>query len=377
MKIAHIACHVPPDAGGIGMAAHSYADQLFERGHEVAFFVPRTKKNSAEAKRYALKLLVPFMRIGLGAVMPQLFWRLSGFDVIHLHYPLLGSSLIVALRKRMFPKAKLIITYHQDLNLRGWRKIYEKAGRRLFLNFILESADKIIVSSFDYIENSRIQKYYFTHIGKFAEIPFGVPRFYRPMPKDPALLKMHGLSIGDKVVLFVGGLGASHYFKGVNYLIRAISLIDDKSVKALIVGSGSLLESYEKQAQEMNLTDRVKFTGFVGADILPKYYNLGDIFVLPSINTNEAFGIVLIEAMACGKPVIASNLKGVRSVVDVGVNGLLVEPRNSKDIADKIMYFVNNPGLATKFGQNCLDSVEKKYRWSRITDRLLEVYSNL
>lgn len=376
MKIAHVACHIPPDAGGIGMAAHSYADQLFERGHEVAFFVPRTKKNSAERKRYSLKLLVPLMRIGLGAVMPQLFWRLSGFDIIHLHYPLLGSSLIVALRKRMFPRTKLVITYHQDLNLRGWRKIYEKAGRRLFLNFILESADKIIVSSFDYIENSRIQKYYFTHVGKFAEIPFGVPRFYQPMPKDPELLKIHGLSIGDKVVLFVGSLGASHYFKGVNYLIRAISLIDDKSVKALIVGSGSLQKSYQKQAEDMHISDRVRFSGYVPADILPKYYNLGDIFVLPSINTNEAFGIVLIEAMACAKPVIASNLKGVRSVVDVGVNGLLVEPRNSKDIADKIMYLLGNPAMAAKMGKNCLDSVEKKYRWSGITDKLLEVYKN-
>lgn len=359
------------------MVAHSYADQLFEHDWDVTVLTPRIKKIFFAPKRYKVEELIPWMRFGLGAFMPQLLWRLRAFDLIHLHYPFFGSALIVALRKKISPKTKLVVTYHQDVNFRGWRKIYEKAARKLFLNFILEQADKIIVSSFDYIENSRIQKYYFTHIGKFAEIPFGVPRFFRPRPKDAELLKQNGLSSDDKIVLFVGGLGDSHYFKGVSFLIRAISLIENKNIKALIIGDGNLKPDYQQQARELKIADRVAFAGYVEADLLPKYYNLCDIFVLPSINTNEAFGIVLIEAMACGKPVIASNLKGVRSVVDVGVNGLLVEPRNSKDIADKISYLIDHPNIMDKFSQNCQNSIEKKYRWSKITDKLINVYQNL
>ena len=81
--------------------------------------------------------------------------------------------------------------------------------------------------------------------------------------------------------------------------------------------------------------------------------------------------------MACGKPLIASNLKGVRSVVDVGINGILVEPKNSRDIANKINYLFQNPDKITSFGKSGLESVEKKYRWSVVTDKLEKIYYKL
>ncbi|NQT49690.1 glycosyltransferase family 4 protein [Candidatus Kuenenbacteria bacterium] len=376
MKIAQVVCHVPPQPGGLGMVAHSYADQLTERGHDVTLFVPRNSEDLKNGKRYKIVTLIPWFRVGLGAILPQLLWRLWSFDIVHLHYPFFGSSVLVAFLRKI-KKVKLVISYHQDVHLRGWHGMYERGSRKIFLRFILRMADKIIVSSEDYVEDSNIQEYYFKNIGKFKEIPFGVPRRYKPAEKDSDLMKKYGFDSEDKIVLFVGGMGPNHYFKGVNYLIRAMSQIEDRSVKALIVGKGVLQKTYKKMAKKLNLENRVKFAGYVEDELMPKHFNLADIAILPSINSSEAFGIVLIEAMACGKPVLASNLKGVRSVVDPGINGLLVEPKNSRDIADKIKYLVEHPDKMKLFGDNCLKSVEEKYRWSVITNSLEKVYSNL
>lgn len=375
MQIAQVVCHLPPVAGGLGMAAHSFAEQLAERGYDVTVFVPRAKKDQAASKNYKVKILFPWLRFGLGAWLPQLFWHLRNFDIIHLHYPFFASALITALVKRWRgDRMRFIITYHQDVKLPGWKSVYESVFRKLLLKFILDSADRITVSSEDYVENSNIQDYYFQHVKKFTEIPFGVPRFLKPEEKDPLLMRKYGFHPTDRVVVFVGGLGPQHYFKGVNQLIRAWALIEDLGIKALIVGDGSLRKHYERLAEKLKLTGRVKFAGYVENPFLCKHYNLADMVILPSINSNEAYGIVLVEAMACGKPVLASNLKGVRAVVDSGQNGLLVEPGNSRDIAEKIQYLANNPALLKKFRANCLETVEKKYRWPAIIDKLLKVY---
>ncbi|MFH1762451.1 MAG: glycosyltransferase family 4 protein [bacterium] len=378
IKIAQVVCILPPLAGGIGMVAHSYADQLTRRDYAVTIFAPRQGVDMSEDKSYKVVALFPWLKIGLGAIMPQLLWRLWRYDIVHFHYPLFGSALIVALLKKIRGnKMKLIISYHMDVNLEGWRRLYEIICRNLFLDFILNKADKIIVSSEDYIENSIVQNYYFQHVNKFVELPFGVPKAFSPASKNSSLLQKHGLAPDDKIVMFVGGLGPAHYFKGINFLIKAISFIDDKKIKALIVGGGSLLPHYKKIALKFGVSERIKFTDYVPAELLIKYYNLADVFILPSINSSEAFGIVLIEAMACGKPVIASNLKGVRSVVDPGVNGLLVEPKNSRDIAEKIKYLFEHPEKIQLFSHHCLDSVAGKYRWAVITDKLESVYNKL
>lgn len=377
MKIAHITCQLPPDAGGIGMVAHSYADQLFERGVNVILFVPSSNRDLVKDKRYPVKILIPWFKLGHGAFLPQLLWRLWNFDIVHLHYPFFGSAFVVALLKMIKKnKLKLILSYHMDVNLVGWRWLYEIITRKIFGDLMWKLADKIIVSSDDYAENSRLQKFYFRNINKFVELPFGVPKKFHPEKKNDDLLKKYGLTEADKVVGFVGGLDQAHYFKGVNVLIKAFSNIENKNIKALIVGSGNLVDDYKKLVEHLNLRERVKFAGFGDPVEMPANYNLFDIFVLPSINSSEAFGLVLIEAMACAKPVIASNLKGVRSVVDPGVNGLLIEPGNSRDIADKIKFLFEHEELMAKFSDQCLASVEKKYRWSIIIDQLEKVYKD-
>jgi len=181
----------------------------------------------------------------------------------------------------------------------------------------------------------------------------------------------------DIVVGFVGGLDSAHYFKGINHLITAISKINNNNIKALIVGSGNLKKKYQDQAKKLGVGDRIIFAGYVSGDILPEHYNLTDIFVLPSVDKSEAFGLVLLEAMACGKPLIASNLKGVRSVVIPGHNGFLVEPKNPKDLADKIRFFMENRKLANQFSLNGIETANQKYRWPKVVEKLVSTYKSI
>ncbi len=376
-KIAQVVCVLPPSAGGIGVVAHSYSDQLTKRGYSVTTFVPCEKKY-LENKSYKVEVLRPLMKIGFGAILPQLLWKLRGFDIVHLHYPFFGTALFVACAKRLrSKKQKLVISYHMDINLSGWRKFFEILVNKYVINFILNSADKIIVSSEDYVENSIIQNYYFQNIKKFIEIPFGVPRHFLPKEKSTTLMQKYNIKPQDRVILFVGGLGPSHYFKGINYLIKSFKFIKSENVKALIVGDGGLKSDYIKLSKSLDLENKIIFSGYIKDEEKVDHFNLADIFILPSVNSSESFGIVLLEAMACGKPIIASNLKGVRSVVETGINGLLVEPKNSRDIANKIDVLLSKPEKLLLFGKSCIESVENKYRWSIITDKLERLYNNL
>lgn len=378
-KIAQIVCVLPPYGGGIGRVAHVDAKGLVKRGHEVVVFAPKEKIFRKEIKRsYKVEWLLPLLKYGHFALLPQLLWQLKGFDIIHLHHPFFGAAFFVALFKWLNKdKVKLVISYHMDISSGGMLGAYYRWYKFFILHFVLRQADKILIASEDYIENSDIAEYYFQNMGKFKELPFGADKQFFPQAKDQEMLRSLGFSPEDKIVLFVGGLDKQHFFKGVNFLIKAFAHIPDPHVKGLIVGEGNLRKQYEAQTKAMKLEDRIKFSGFADKKLLPKLYNLCDIFILPSINKAEAFGIVLVEAMACGKPLIASNLKGVRSVVVPGVNGFLIEPMNSFDIAQKINFLANDPGLSKQFSEQGLKLVAEKYRWKKIMDELDDLYHEL
>jgi glycosyltransferase involved in cell wall biosynthesis len=243
------------------------------------------------------------------------------------------------------------------------------------LPIILKSADKIIVSSLDYIENSNIRDFYLSHQNKFASLPFGVGENFAPSEKNFSLLKKMNFSDEDSVVGFVGTLDSEHYFKGINFLITALSKIANPHIKLVIVGDGNLRKQYEHWAKKLGVKDRITFTGFIPHELLPEYYNLFDIFVLPSIDRAESFGLVLLEAMACGKPLIASNLKGVREVAIAGKSALLIEPGNPKDITDKILYLLEDRGLYNHFRDGGLKLIAERYRWGGIVKKLIDIYN--
>jgi glycosyltransferase involved in cell wall biosynthesis len=146
--------------------------------------------------------------------------------------------------------------------------------------------------------------------------------------------------------------------------------------KLVFVGSGGMREELERVCKKMGVEKCVRFAGFVG-DVFKKalFYRAADVFVLPSAGP-EIFGIVNLEAMACGVPIVASKIGGVPDIVKDGENGLLVPPRDSEALADAIIYLLENEDMREKMGKNGRKKAEG-YSWERIAEETEEIYEGL
>ncbi len=361
MKIASIVCAYPPYAGGIGNSAQQI-NQLLEGEHEITTFTPSTTK--------------AWLRYGHGAFLPQLFWKLNKFDYIYLHYPFFGSAEVVWFFKLFFKKPKLILHYHMDVKGLSPLASVLSLPSRLILGSLLKQSKVIVSASFDYIKSSDIKKYYKKHAHKFREIPFSIDtnkfqvKLLDRRQDNKAMARAQEIVhyINNKFIkrdrinlLFVGGLDQAHYFKGVDVLLNALFLTTHKNWRLKIVGDGNLRLSYEELAQKLKIDKKVEFTGKLSDSELVRTLQNSDLFILPSINSNEAFGIVLIEALACGVPVIASNLPGVRQVFEDHVQGLLVEPSNVQDLRNKLEFIFNNEEMRRVMSLAARRLAEEKY----------------
>jgi glycosyltransferase involved in cell wall biosynthesis len=352
MKIAQIVCVYPPYAGGIGTSAQQF-EKLLQKTHEVTTFHPQNIK--------------PLLQLGHGAFIPALYKKLSHFDAIFLHYPFFGTAEIVWLFKRLNPNKKLVLYYHMDVaGLKPLAKVLSLPSL-LTRNWLLKRADQIVCSSLDYIKNSQIKEFYLAHPEKFAEIPFGLDtkKFFPNHPHNNE----------TKKILFVGGLDQAHYFKGVNNLIKACAGLAVKNWQLEIVGEGNLKDGYQALAQELEIADKTIFPGKLVADQLISAYQSAAVVVLPSINSNEAFGIVLIEALACGTPVVASNLPGVRSVFTNKQEGLIVEPGDVADLTNKLEEILNDNDLREMMRLKARELAEKKYDLSIVEKNLNQLFN--
>jgi len=375
MKIASIVCAWPPYAGGIANSA-SQISRLLRTEHEVVDFTPSSVR--------------PWLRYGHGSVLGSLLWRLRSFDYIYLHYPYFGTAEIVWLFKIFHKRPKLIIHYHMDVGGLNPLARFLSWPSLLIRSALLNQAEVIVTASLDYVRQSRIKKYYAAHPEKFREIPFAVDLDkFRPNDlKQPAgnILLARAQEIVNFIsarfikknrfnLLFVGGLDAAHYFKGVDILLRAAAGLTNFNFELTLVGDGDRRTEYEALAVRLNLEKKVKFSGKLSDADLIRVFQKSDLLILPSINTNEAFGIVLIEALACGVPVIASNLPGVRRVFTDRKEGLLIEPGSVSDLENKLKLFMNDKGLPEKMAQQSRRLAETKYGEKMMAERFKNIFS--
>ena len=206
-------------------------------------------------------------------------------------------------------------------------------------------------------------------------LPNGVDtlRFY-PAPAANDFRAAHGISDGERVILFVGSLDSAHYFKGVDVLLHAFALLRDPPARLLIIGRGDLRPQYQAQAATLGIKDRVCFDDAVTDAELPAHYRLADVLVLPSTTRGEAFGVVLLEAMAGAAPVIASDLPGVRSVVTRTGGGLLTPPGDAKALAAALRLLLTDERLRRDMGQRGRAGVARLYAWPKVIDELEALY---
>ena len=177
------------------------------------------------------------------------------------------------------------------------------------------------------------------------------------------------LQYGAPLILFVGLL---RYYKGVSYLIEAMPHVD---ARLLIVGQGPQREEWQTTAQRLNLDDQVRFLGRVSDDDLLALYHACDIFVLPSIHRSESWGAVQVEAMACGKPVICTELgTGTSFVNQHEVTGLVVPPKDSAALANAINRLLNDPELRRRLGDTGRARAQQELSAEVMVDRLVQMY---
>lgn len=373
MKIAHVICAFPPYQGGMGNSVACFAKESVKLRHQVTIITPHYGHSSdMEDEWQTLRLirLKPWLAIGRAAILPKVFKYLPNFDVVHLHYPFYGTAELVALAKIILRnKLKLVVHYHMDTKARGLKGFVFYVYSLIWLPLILRLADEITCASLDYIKHSNVGRYYLRHRQKFTQVSFGVDvENFCPPAK---LIVKNTIDI-----LFVGGLDRAHYFKGVDNLIKAFAKLQSSCPQSCltIVGRGELMSAYERLATAENVADKVKFINDANNRDLVSHYQYSDLLVLPSINQSEAFGLVLLEAMACGRPVLASNLPGVRSVFKNGKQGLTVRPNDIEDLSEKLHWLISHDEARRRMGAAARVLVEKRYDWRQVGEKLNEVY---
>ncbi len=394
MRIAHIVSTYPPYYSGMGNVVFQTASELAKLGHEVEVFTPQyyedkevrpadtpvAKKHNAELESQikSVNRLTPSIQYGNAARIPSIKRELDDFDLVHLHYPFFGTANIVRKWKIKNPKKPLVITYHMDPRSDGWKGLLFKLYAKYYMPKILSTADKIIVSSLDYAMVSDASSIYKSNKEKLVDLPFGVDtKRFHPREKPEALFNRHNLDQNTPTIVFVGGMDAAHHFKGIPVLLKALLLLKENKtpIQTVLVGEGNLKEQFELQATAYGIAGQVRFVGRISDEELPFYYNMGDLFVLPSTSQGEAFGMVLLESMASGVPVLASDLPGVRTVALDG--GQVVSPNNHIELAESIMgYFqdTNNPEF---WKTETRRIVEEKYSWTSIIGKLDKIYTEL
>jgi len=398
MKIAVIVSTFPPYHGGMGNSAFEMA-RLLAAQHEISVFtlchfddpsVGGEEKSIIDSSSQALKngkikvvRMKSLFSFGFknGGFVPALYKQLDGFDILYLCYPFFGGAEIVWLFKLLHPRTKLIINFVMDTPALSPLAKILSVPSRLIKKSLFKRADKIISASLDYVAHSSVKKYFKKWPEKFVEIPFGVhlDKFHvlpHDIPELEELRKKYGIQDKDRVIMFLGSLDKAHSFKGVDILFRACAGYTKYQIlntKILICGDGDLRSEYEYQMRELGIENIVIFAGRVSDEDLVKFYNLADIFVLPSVDKSEAFGIVLLEAMACGVPVMASDLPGVRSVFENGVQGITVAPGSARHLQKKLEEYLRYPQKRLKMGRAARELVEERYDWKKIGKKLNQI----
>ena len=362
LRVLHIGKYYPPYRGGMESHLQCLSDEL--NG------MVDLKVIVANAERRTMKAVIDgvnitrvgkFCDIKSAPVCPALVReiRRSKADIVHIHWPN-PTAVLAYLASRH--QGKLVFTYHSDIV----RQRMLAVAFTPILRHALKKAAAIIVTSPNYIESSDILSEYRS---KCCVIPFGisVDHFDQYDQKKVSRIRER---YGPRIVL---GVGRMVYYKGFEHLVRAMKLVDGHLI---IIGNGPLREHLEQLAQDCAVDDRVAFLTEVD-DVRP-YYHAADVFALSSVMRSEAFGIVQLEAMACGKPVINTQLNsGVTFVSPHGVSGLTVPPADSEALADAINQLLNQPHRRTELGNKAKTRVAHKFTVEEMVKRTFHLYQHI
>lgn len=362
--------------GGTEIAAYNLALEMSKRGHTIDVFT--TAWNS----HYTLEMQHGMNIHRYGTLFKIASANFSGefifkkpkekVDIVHAHFNMPYADYI-GMKYSKEESIPFILTYHADAQDKGGKFLRNQLMtfyNRHILHKVLDHADVIIATSKSYISKSKFLKEY---QNKIKVIPNGInlKEFQLNFSQEECREKL-GLPQDKKIILFFGNIVP---YKGPDVLLKAFSLIKSKFPQLMLVfaGEGIMKQELKLKSMDMGLGNHVHFAGFVPNELKPLYYKSADIFCLPSVNLAEAFGIVNLEAMASGIPIIASDLGGIPDIIKNGENGLLFEPGNIKELSQALEYFLQNEDDRLKMGK-IGEKKSKNYSWDKIAYETEEIY---
>ena len=364
MKIAMVSPYDFTWPGGVTIHVSQLARELCRFGHEVQVLAPHSPSRECQDQ----DLLVPLGRSvplpsGGSIARVSLSWWLARkirallererYDIIHLHEPM---APILPLTVLEYSNTVNVGTFHACHNrqhlYRMSQPVIKRWHQRLHGNIAVSQAAKRYVTS--------------TFPGDYEIIPNGIDVDH--FSQDAAPWPQY--QDGKTNIIFVGRLEKR---KGLRYLLEAYGRLkwDLPDLRLIVVGPGNPDKDSYQVLGSRNLQD-VEFVGRVPYDDLPRYYASADIFCSPATGA-ESFGIVLLEAMAAGKPVVASDIEGYRGVLTEGQDGLLFHNKNIESLASSLESLVRNPELRQAMGQRGRATAEK-HRWPLVARRVEQYY---
>lgn len=288
--------------------------------------------------------------------------RCKDYDIVHVHHPDPMACLALFLSGY---KGKVALHWHSDIEK-------QKQLLRLYhplQNWLLKRADVIIGTTPVYTAESPC----LAHVQDKTEcLPIGIDPI---RPRAERVKELREKYQGKKIVFSLGRLVE---YKGYKYLIEAARYLSDDYV-VLIGGSGTLMNDLLAEIETWGLQDKVQLLGRIYDDDLPAYYGACELFCLSSVQKTEAFAIVQIEAMSCGKPVVATNIahSGVPWVNAHNVSGLNVAPKNAKELADAIMKITGDRETYERFAIGAEKRYHETFTKEKMIDNVLEIYNKL
>lgn len=359
-----------PHIGGIERVVQQVAEGLAEETQMTVLVSAEDKKYHEETMNGVKLIRLPrHIRFGSMPISFSVFGTLRKLakeqDVIHLHMPFPIGDLACLLSGY---KGKIVLWWHSDVVRQKKLMLLYKPVMKL----MLKRADAIVVATQGHIDGSAYLKPY---RNKCRIIPFGVdPAIEQAADRYIDKQMSHQTGTNHPVrFLFVGRYA---YYKGCDVLLEAFAKVNNAEL--IMAGSGGREEQLKQKAKELGIAEKTIFTGMMTEEELQKQYEKCDVFVLPSVAKSEAFGLVQIEAMAFGKPVINTNLpSGVPYVSIHKETGLTVEPGNAEQLAKAMQWMVEHEEERLVMGKKARERMKAEYRLKNMTARTLELYKEL
>jgi glycosyltransferase involved in cell wall biosynthesis len=289
-------------------------------------------------------------------------YRECRFDLLRVH-SFFSSCLEVLYMKATYKLPVPFVAHFYHLDANPWRNLI--VGNALAhcdaLVTISQASKQQVMTSFG-IASSKVHVIY-----------LGIEQRFSPAARSSELLRSLRCDPEEKILLFLGSLEPRKNPLFLLDILRDVLAANAKrKVKLIIAGVGPLLATIKRKVIQQGLESNVVLTGHIPEDLKPAYYNLADVFVFPS--SLEGFGLVLGEAMSCGKPVVALDTSAVAEVVEDGVTGFLASPGDKEELVRKTLLLLDHKDLSFQMGTRGRERVDRLFRWERIAKETFNFY---